>query len=403
MKQWIGGAVLALGAGVSEAQDLAVFAETVHTMSGTRLDDAVILVVDGKIVAVGATDTIEIPEGTKRVGAKVVTPGLIDAHSGIGFFDHRIGERDVPVGALCPERSARDAFSSGDPLLEWVRGFGVTTIHTGLAPGAVISGQTMIVKTGGEEAESRILVPSAMIAASLADAAVREGEAAPGTRSEAVALLRERLSAARGYRSRLAATDDPASVQRDPGLEALGRLFSGEASLLVTAHRARDILIAIRLAEEFKVRLVLDGAAESHLVLDAIRKAKVGVILHPTMLPARGETENLLVETAARLREAGIPVALQSGTEASEGGERAARRVVLFEAALAASRGMSFEDALALITIDAARILGIEKRVGSIEVGKDADFAFFDGDPFEYTAHCTGVVIDGEIVSREKR
>jgi len=125
------------------------------------------------------------------------------------------------------------------------------------------------------------------------------------------------------------------------------------------------------------------------------------VIVHPTMRRAGGggETENLSFETAATLAKAGIPIALQSGYESYV----PKTRVVLFEAGLAAAHGLSFPQALAAITIDAAKIIGVADRVGSLEVGKDADIAIFDGDPFEYTTHCTGVMIDGQVMSTEPR
>jgi imidazolonepropionase-like amidohydrolase len=144
---------------------------------------------------------------------------------------------------------------------------------------------------------------------------------------------------------------------------------------------------------------VLDGAAEAYLLVDQIKAAGVPVILHPTMFRSRGEAKNLSFETAAKLRAAGIPVALQSGYE----GYVPKTRVVLFEAAVAASNGLKFEEALATITIDAAKILGVDDRVGSIEAGKDADLALFDGDPFEYTSHCVGTVTDGRVVHDEPR
>jgi imidazolonepropionase-like amidohydrolase len=117
------------------------------------------------------------------------------------------------------------------------------------------------------------------------------------------------------------------------------------------------------------------------------------------MSRAVDEKENQSFETAAKLVKAGIPVALQSGYESYV----PKTRVVLFEAGLAAANGMTFEEALGTITIDAARILGIEKQVGSLEVGKDGDVALYDGDPFEYTSHCVGVIINGQVVSEVKR
>jgi imidazolonepropionase-like amidohydrolase len=186
---------------------------------------------------------------------------------------------------------------------------------------------------------------------------------------------------------------------RDLGLETLADVLAGKVPLLVTAHRAQDIASALRLAEEFRFRLVLDGAAESYLLIDRIRAAGAPVILHPTMARSTGDLENLSFETAATLRAAGVPFALQSGYESYV----PKTRVVLFEAALAAANGLTFDQALAAITIDAARILGVDARVGSIAVGKDGDLALYDGDPFEYTTHCVGVVIEGAVASEERR
>lgn len=166
-----------------------------------------------------------------------------------------------------------------------------------------------------------------------------------------------------------------------------------------TVHRSENIVAALRLAKEFNIRMILDGAAESYLVVEQIKAAGVSVIVHPTMYRAGGETENLSLETAATLRHAGVPIALQSGFE----GYVPKTRVVLFEAGVAAANGLTFDEALASVTIDAARLLGVEKRVGSIEVGKDADLALFDGDPFEYATHVVGVVVNGRVVSEERR
>jgi len=131
------------------------------------------------------------------------------------------------------------------------------------------------------------------------------------------------------------------------------------------------------------------------MLINEIKASGFPVIVHPTMARPGGDRENLSMENAAKLKAAGIPVALQSGYE----GYVPKTRVVLFEAAMAAANGMSRRDALATITIDAARILGIDGRVGSIAVGKDADLAMYDGDPFEFITHCIGTMINGKMVS----
>src|SRR5262249_48892113 len=156
---------------------------------------------------------------------------------------------------------------------------------------------------------------------------------------------------------------------------------------------------ALRVADEFKIKIWLDGASEACLLVDEIKAAGVPVIVHPTMARAIGDRENLSFETAAKLVAAGVPVALQSGYEAYV----PKTRVVLCEGAVAAANGLKFEQALRTITIDAAKILGIDNRVGSLEVGKDGDVALYDGDPLEYTTHCVGTVINGRVVSETAR
>jgi imidazolonepropionase-like amidohydrolase len=182
-------------------------------------------------------------------------------------------------------------------------------------------------------------------------------------------------------------------------MEALSAVLNGEIPLLVTVHRHNDIMTALRLQQEFGFRLILDGAAESYLVLDEIKNASVPVLVHPSMARAFGASENMSFTTPASLAAAGIPFAFQSGFE----GYVPKTRVVLFEAAIALQHGLSFDRTLAGLTIEAAKILGIEDRVGSLEVGKDGDLALYDGDPFEYTTHAVGTVIDGVRVSTEPR
>jgi imidazolonepropionase-like amidohydrolase len=214
-----------------------------------------------------------------------------------------------------------------------------------------------------------------------------------------VALLRAELIKAREYLDKKGAAEKGKEPEPNLRSEALVPVLKGERPLLVTVQRASDILTALRIADEFRIKVVLDGAAEAQAVLDPIRKAGVGVIVHPTMARHGGEMENASFETASVLKQAGVPVALQTGFE----GYVPKVRVLLFEAAAAAANGLGLEGALAASTIEAAKLLGIADRVGSLEVGKDGDLALFDGDPFEYATRCTGVVIEGEVMSRDAR
>jgi imidazolonepropionase-like amidohydrolase len=390
------------GAAVPASAQIAVRGETVHTMAGPSIADGVVLIRDGRIERVGPAAQVAVPKGYREIRAKVVTPGLVDARTVVGVsgylnqpHDQDQVERSAPMQ---PELRAVDAYNPEERLVEWVREFGVTTMHTGHGPGALISGQTMVVKTTSLAAPSAVLAPEAMVAVTLGQSALGEQGRPPGTRAKAVAMLRAELLKAKDYADKQAGPEDKRPT-RDLRLDTLARVIRKEMPMLVTAHRAVDILAALRVAKEFDIRVVLDGAAEAHLLVDEIKAAGVPVIIHPTMFRAGGETENLTQEAAAILRRADIPTVLQSGFE----GYVPKTRVVLFEAALAAARGLRFEEALAAITIDAARLLGIDARVGSIEMGKDADLALFDGDPFEYTTHVIGVLIDGEVVSETVR
>lgn len=384
------------------AEDIAVQGETIHTMAGEAIRDGVVLIKDGKIASVGPASALKIPDGVRVLKAKVVTPGLIDAHTVVGFsgilnqpHDQEQLEKSAPVQ---PELRAIDAYNCRDPLVDYVRSFGVTTLHTGHAPGALISGQTMIVKTHPATLDQALLNPAAMTAATLGSGATTSDKGkAPGTSSKAVAMLRAELLKAQDYVRKQGNQDAEKRPARDLHLEALVRALDGKQPLLITVQRHQDILAALRLAAEFKLKIVLDGVSDAPLVLDEIKTSGFPVILHPTMARANNETENLSVETAAKLRKAGVPFALQSGFESYV----PKTRVVLFEAAVAAANGISANEALAAITIDAAKLLGIDQRVGSLEPGKDADLALYDGDPFEYATHCTGVIVSGVVTDAQ--
>lgn len=393
-----------LAAGGLSAQSLAVRAEKLYTGQGAPIADGIVLIEAGKVKAVGPAASVKVPSGVKVRTAKVAVPGLVDAHGTAGVsgllnqaHDQEQVERSAPIQ---PELRAVDAYNGRDPLLDWLRDHGVTTLHTGHGPGILVAGETLIVKTSGAEVDAAALRPVAMIAATLGDGAKSpEPAKAPGTRAKAVAMVRQALVDAQEYMKKLATAEKGKEPARDLRKEAFAAVLKGERPLLLTVNREADILAALRLQAEFKIPVVLDGAAEAHLVLPQIKAAGVPVILHPSMARAHGETEHLSLETAAKLKASGIPFALQSGFE----GYVPKTRVVLWEAAMAAANGLTFEEALASITRDAAKILGVADRVGTLEVGKDGDVACYDGDPFEWTTHCTGTVIQGRVVSEGER
>jgi imidazolonepropionase-like amidohydrolase len=386
-----------LCASLSPAQ-IAVLGETIYTMEGPPIRDGVVLIEGARIRSVGPRASVRVPDGYRVVRAKVVTPGLIDARSSVGLsgmlnvpgHDQDQIERSAPIQ---PELRAIDAYNPLERLVGYIREFGVTAVHTGHATGELVSGQTFVAKTDGVTADEAAVRPLAMVSATLDPSSFRQGRS-PGNRSKQMSMLREELGRARAEMER-----EEEGRPRDLRREMLFAVLRKEVPLLVFANRAQDIANALRLQEEFGFLMVLDGAVEGYLMADQIRAAGVPVIVHPTMSRASGEQENLTWENAAILKRAGVPVAIQGGFE----GYVPKVRVVLFEAALAAVNGLGFEGALAAVTIDAARILGVADRIGSLAPGKDADLALYDGDPFEYTTHCVGTIVNGRLVFEGRR
>lgn len=374
----------------SNAQ-IAVKGETVYTMDGNPITNGVVLIRDGKIENVGPVNRVRIPDSYIVYEAKIVTPGLIDARSVVGLAGYYNQQHDQDqletTNAVQPELRALDAYNAREFLVGYLRSHGITTVHTGHGPGAVISGQTMIVKTTGNTVDEALVDSTTMLAITLGSS-VRNNFSSPGTRSKAVSVLRQELIKAQDYAKKRSGDNPPA---RDLKMESLADLLDGKITAMVSAHRANDIMTALRIQREFGFPMVLDGAAEAYLVLDEIKASGVPVFVHPTMIRTGGDTKNATFETAGLLQQAGIPIAFQSSFE----GYVPKTRVVRYEAAIAAANGLGFDHALHALTMGSAKILGIDFRVGSLTRGKDADIVMYDGDPFEYLTKVTGVIING--------
>jgi imidazolonepropionase-like amidohydrolase len=382
---------------------VAVRGETVYTMADSPIPNGVVLIGgDGRIERVGPAAQVAVPDGYRILEARVVTPGLIDAHTVVGLAGALNQPHDQDQlersDAIQPSLRAVDAYNAREVLVDWLRGFGVTTLHTGHGPGALVSGQTMLVKTRGGNVDEAVMDTLAAIAMTLGPE-VGSNFTRPGTRAKGVAMLRTKFEEARHYTERRRTAPAAQRPGRNLDLEMFAAVLDGRIPALITAQRVSEILAALRLQREYGFRMILDGGAESYLVLDEIRAAGVPVILHPTMARHSGTMANATLETARLLRDAGITVALQSGFESYV----PKTRVVLFEAAMAAAYGLGVEGALATITRDAAVILGISDRVGTLEAGKDGDVVLFDGDPFEYTSRVCAVIIEGRVMEETCR
>ncbi len=405
------GIVAAAACALASHAQVAVRAKTLWTMNGPAIQDGIVVIdAEGKITAVGKQGEVAIPFGAVVKDCAVATPGLVDVRSTIGLTGMYNVEADQDqfdtAAPIQPQLRAIDAYNPRERLVAYARSFGVTTIHTGHAPGELITGQTLIAKTRGGTVEEAVFVPEAAIAATLSPIAQKGGGKSPGTRAKMMEMLREDLIKAQDYRRKVESAEDSAATgerkdppARDLKLEALASVLKGGTPLIITANKSQDIANALRLADEFGFLLWLDMGAESYLFADELAKRNIPVLLHPTMYRAVGDADALSYGTAAVLADAGVPFAIQSGYE----GYVPKVRIVLFEAGAAAGYGgLGFERALKAVTIDAATILGIDDRVGSIAVGKDGDIAMYDGDPFEYTTHCIGTIIEGEVFGGEK-
>lgn len=393
---------------------LAVRGARVHTQGpqGT-LEDAVVVVRDGRIAEVGPASEVALPEGARVLEAPVVTPGLIDTHSvaGLsGLYDVPADQdQDETAGPSQAALRAIDAFHPRAPLLRWLLRHGVTVVQSGPGEANPIGGLAGVFKTHGPSVEAMTMrFPSALVLAlgEPPKATYAPRNETPVTRMGTAAVIRKALSAAEDYAEartesgegswldRLVGGGGDEAPERDLGKEALARALRGEIPALFTARREDDLRTALRLGREFDLRVEIADGLEGYLMADALARADVPVHVGPVMERlAALETVNASLENAAILARAGVPVTFRSGYE-----DYVPKvRVVLFEAAVAAAHGLGPERALRALTIDAARRLEVADRVGSLEPGKHADLVLFGGDPFETTTRVRAVVVEGAV------
>jgi len=383
------------------AKTAVILAGRLFTVAKGTIEDGAVLVRDGKIVAVGPRASLKIPPQTPVITAATVTPGLIDAHSIVPLS----GEYNIAADQDADERSdpdqaelrVLDAFNPSEPLLRFLLENGITVVHACPGRDNVIAGVTGVFRTHGTTAESMVVHYPQSLLFNLGEPPKRtyKGQR-PGTRMGTAAIIRKAFTDAANYRRKREApkSGEPA-LDTNLKLESLRAVLDRKVSALFCAQKADDLSTALRLINEFHLDGRLALAAEAYLVSDQIAAAKIPVIVHPTMQrPESMETLNSYLGNAAALADAKIPLAIGSGIEDYVPKTRVAR----LEAAMAMVYGLGREPSLRAITLDAARILGIDDRYGSLEPGKVADLVLYDGDPFEHATHVTAVFVDGRLV-----
>jgi imidazolonepropionase-like amidohydrolase len=384
------------------ASRFAILAGRIEPVATKTISHGVILVEDGKIKAIGSAFDVKVPDGWPVLTAGVVTPGLIDAHTVVGLSGAANVGADQDQDEMSEPNQADlrvlDSFNPREPLLEFLCREGVTAVHAVPGRANVIAGQTGIFRTSGRTAESMTLRFPAGLLVNLGEVPKSSyPNKQPTTRMGTAALLRTALTQARNHARKVAdAKSEDKRPPHNPKLEALGLALDGKVPVIFAAHRADDLCTALRLAKEYTLSPRLDLATEGYLIADRLTDAKAPVVVHPTMQRPGGtmETHHSHLCNAAVLADHKIPLAIGTGFEAYV----PKTRVLRHEAAMAMVNGLGYDRALRAMTLDAARILGLDGQRGSIEKGKVADLVLFDGDPFEHTTHVTHTLIEGRVV-----
>jgi imidazolonepropionase-like amidohydrolase len=402
---------IALCAHTAAAQaTLAIRGAKVYPISGPPIERGVLIVANGKIVAVGEESKVKIPRGATVEDAtgKVVMPGIVDSHSHIGIGPNPMasesGDVNESSGPIQPGLRALDAIDPADPNIRMATAGGVTTANIMPGSGNVMGGQTAYVKLRGNTIE-QMLIPGSIGGMKMANGENPKHygakDKAPMTRMEEAAMARGIYEKAAQYKAKweaynkaVAAGDKTAKQpDRDLDLDALVQVLEGKRVVHNHTHRADDVMTAIRLSEEFHYRLVVQHGTESCMVADELAKRHIPVSF--TIVDSPGgklETINMDLGCPATLEKAGVKVAFNTDDSITSS------RLIIRQAALGVRGGMSEEAALKGLTIYPAEMLDLGDRIGTLDPGKDADFVVLSGPPFSVYTHVLETWIEGQKV-----
>ena len=374
----------------------------IHTMTGEIYVNDCILINNGKIEKIAKKIDVS-NEDLQVIDAKGgwVMPGFIDAHCHIGIMEEGIKFEGMDLNeyssAITPHLRAIDGINPRDRAFKSAIETGITTVMTGMGSSNPIGGQFAIIKTYGKSIDEMLVKAPAALKIAFGENPKsifgKKGKM-PVTRMGTVALIRETLYKARNYKNRKEqALREGKIFDIDIKMESIMPVLNGEIPLKAHAHRSDDILTAIRIAKEFGVKLTIDHGTEANLVIDYIKESGFPVIAGPNMnFRGKVETQNRSYDTTKILQESGILYAIITD-----------HPVVPIEflplsAALAVKNGLQEEEALKAITINAAKILGIDNRVGTLEEGKDADICIYNDNPLNIISKNMYTIISGNIV-----
>jgi len=378
------------------------------------IKDGVLLIDNGKIVDIGNDVAVPTDAEVIEASGKVIMPGMIDAHCHTGVFADGVGwhhsDGNEMTDPITPHLRAIDAIHPEDLAFKDLREAGITTINTGPGSANLIGGQAAIVKTYGVTLDEMLVKEPAGMKMALGENPKRvygEQKKTPSTRMGNAGMLREWLTKAKNYldkKDRYAQkladytagkkdAKQPEPFEKDLRLEELARVLKKEMPAHIHAHRADDILTALRIADEFDIDVVLIHATEGYKIADLLAKRGVACVVGPILFSRmKYELREMTPKNAGLLAKAGVKVAIQTD-------EMSAVRYMTLNAALAVSEGMDAAEALRAITLTPAEVLGIADRVGSLEKGKDADIVILSAHPFDIPgSRVERVLIGGQTV-----
>jgi imidazolonepropionase-like amidohydrolase len=394
------GALGALGA----AQDtITVFrGARIHSAAAAPVDNGILVIAGGRIVAVGGPN-LELPAGATVVdcAGRVMTPGLVDAGTTLGVQPGDLNEQGEEI---TPQLRVVDALDPKDVRLRRALRGGVTTIQVNPGNRNVVGGLGAVIKTVGDTVAAMLVRDESGLRLTMGsepssgNRAIRGGTPVgiyyrrPTTRMGVVWETRKAFYDAKAYQERKTVPDaDGGEAAVEPGMEVLVRALQGEVTVRTTARMEQDIRTALRLADEFGYKALVEEATEAWRVIDDLAAAGVPVLVASPSRLAAAEGAEVRLDTLNLLAARDIPFAICTG--ADDGGLGLAH-----EAMFAVRNGLSPERALRAVTLDAARMLGIDERVGSLQAGRDADFVLWSGDPFDPTSAVLSVYVGGREV-----
>ena len=378
----------------------------IMTVSGENFENGSIVVENGKIKEIGKLD-INKYSNLEIIDAKglLVTPGLVDPHCHIGIMEEGIrfegNDTNEMSGPIYPELRGIDSVYVKDMAFEYTYKSGITTVNTGPGSANIIGGTFCAMKTFGETVDDMIIKEETCMKMALGENPKRvygSNNKNPGTRMASAALMREWLFKAKEYHKKYHAflnkEEDAKEPSFDMKLHSLMRVFDGMI-VKIHAHRADDIMTAVRISKEFGLNATIDHATEAYLIPEKIKEDGIKLIIGPTLgMASKYELVNKSFKSAKVLEDHNITFAIMTDHPVIT------LDTTLVQAALFIKEGLSENEALRALTITSAELNGIEDRVGSLEVGKDADLVIWNGPIFDIMTSPSLVMIDGKVVHK---